>query len=163
MLARAFAAQVPARWVVGDTVYGTDELRQWLEMQGQSSVLGMPGAHLIWTAGRQEEAQTLAAGLPAEAWTRLSAGEGSQEPRWDDWACLCLPYESAPGMAHWLLVRSRCSAPTDLAYSRVHGPADTTVPEMVRVAGLRWASETGVEHAKGEVGLELKDEVRRLK
>ena len=57
--------------MVGDTVYGTDELRQWLEAQGQSYVLGVPGTHLIWSAGRQEEAQTLVAGLPAEAWTRL--------------------------------------------------------------------------------------------
>ena len=31
MLARAFAAQVPAAWVVGDTIYGGDELRRWLE------------------------------------------------------------------------------------------------------------------------------------
>ena len=162
MLARACAAQVPARWVVGDTVYGTDELRQWLEAQGQSYVLGVPGTHLIWTAGRQEEAQTLVAGLPPSAWTRLSAGEGSQGPRWDDYACLRLPYESAPGMAHWLLVRRSLSDPTDLAYYRVHGPADTTVPEMVRVAGLRWAIETGFEHAKGEVGLD-QYEVRRWK
>ena len=36
LLARAFAAGVPARWVVGDTVYGTDELRGWLEEQGQA-------------------------------------------------------------------------------------------------------------------------------
>ncbi len=160
MLARAFAAQVPARWVVGDTVYGTDELRQWLEAQGQSYVLGVPGTHLIWSAGCQEEAQTLVAGLPTEAWTRLSAGEGSQGPRWDDWACLRLPYESAPGMAHWLLVRRSSSDPTDLAYYRVYGPVDTTVPEMVRVAGLRWAIETSFEHAKGQVGLD-QYEVRR--
>ena len=63
-------------------------------------------------------------------------------------------------MAHWLLVRRRCSDPRDWAYYRVHGPADTTVPEMVRVAGLRWAIETGFEHAKGEVGLDH-SEVRR--
>jgi hypothetical protein len=31
MLARAFAAGVRAAWVVGDTIYGSDELRTWLE------------------------------------------------------------------------------------------------------------------------------------
>jgi SRSO17 transposase len=36
MLARAFAAGVRAEWVVGDTVYGYDELRLWLEEQAQS-------------------------------------------------------------------------------------------------------------------------------
>src|SRR5690242_12381103 len=30
MLARAFAAGMPAQWVVGDTVYGYDEMRSWL-------------------------------------------------------------------------------------------------------------------------------------
>src|SRR6266705_5171695 len=33
MLTRAFTAGVPAEWVVGDTVYGYDELRLWLEAQ----------------------------------------------------------------------------------------------------------------------------------
>lgn len=33
MLARAFAAKVPADWVVGDTIYGYDELRLWLDGQ----------------------------------------------------------------------------------------------------------------------------------
>ncbi len=58
------------------------------------------------------------------------------------------------------MVRRTLSDPTDLAYYRVHGPAETTVPEMVRVAGLRGAIETGFEHAKGEVGLD-QYEVRR--
>src|SRR5512142_3534227 len=31
MLERAFAAGVPAEWVVGDTVYGCEELRLWLD------------------------------------------------------------------------------------------------------------------------------------
>ena len=31
MLARAFAANVPAEWVIGDTVYGSDEVRIWLD------------------------------------------------------------------------------------------------------------------------------------
>ena len=68
----------------------------------------------------------------ADAWGRLSAGEGSQGPRWYDWACLQLPYTTAAGMAHWLLVRRSVSDPSELAYYRVYGPADTPVGEMVR-------------------------------
>jgi SRSO17 transposase len=160
MLERAFAADVPARWVTGDTVYGHDELRRWLEEQGRSYVLAVPCTHLIWTAGRQEEVQSLAANLSENAWVRLSAGAGSQGPRWYDWACLHLPYASAPGMAHWLLIRRARNDPTELAYFRVYGPAETAVAEMVRVAGLRWAIEGGLEQAKGEVGLD-QYEVRR--
>ncbi len=139
MLARAFAANVPARWVVGDAIYGHDELRRWLEGQGRSYVLAVPCTHLIWTAGCQEEVQILAATLPLDAWARLSAGTGSQGPRWYDWACLRLPYETRPGMAHWLLIRRDRNDLTEAAYFRVSGPEETSVREMVRVAGRRWA------------------------
>jgi SRSO17 transposase len=154
MLARAFAAGVPAAWVVGDAVYGHDELRRWLEEQGRSYVLAVPATHGLWAAARQVEARALAAELPEEAWTLLSAGEGSQGPRLYDWACFALPYEVAPGMAHWLLVRRSRSDPTERAYYRVYGPVDTTVESMVRVAGQRWCIEAAFEAAKGLVGLD---------
>jgi len=160
MLGRAFAAGVPAAWVVGDTVYGGDELRRWLEEQGKAYVLAVPCSHLVWTQGRQVEAQALAAGLSAADWAPLSAGAGSQGPRWYDWACLALPYAVADGMAHWLLVRRSRSDPRELAYYRVHAPAETTVSAMARAAGGRWAIEVAYEQAKGEVGLDHY-EVRR--
>jgi SRSO17 transposase len=160
MLARAFAADVPARWVAGDAVYGHDELRRWLEGQGRGYVLAVPCTHPIWTAGHQEEVQALAARLAAHAWARLSAGAGSQGPRRYDWACLRLPYEARSGMAHWLLIRRDPNDPTELAYYRVYGPEGTTAQEMVRVAGTRWAIEGALEQAKGEVGLD-QYEVRR--
>jgi SRSO17 transposase len=160
LLARAFGAGVPARWVVGDTVYSADELRRWLEGQGRSYVLAVPETHGLWTRGHQQTVQQLIAALPADAWTTLSAGAGSQGPRWYDWACLALPYAAAAGKAHWLLARRSRSDPTKLAYYRVYGPADTAVAEMVRVAGRRWTIEEGFEQAKGEVGLD-QYEVRR--
>jgi SRSO17 transposase len=160
LVARAFAAGVPARWVVGDTVYSGDELRRWLEAQGQSYVLAVPSTHGIWTRGHQLTVEQLGQQVPADAWVRLSAGEGSQGPRWYDWACPQLPYTSAAGMAHWLLVRRSVSDPSELAYYRVYGPVDTPVVEMVRVAGRRWTIEEGYEQAQGEVGLD-QYEVRR--
>jgi SRSO17 transposase len=160
MLGRAFGADVPARWVAGDTVYGHDELRRWLEEEGRSYVLAVACTHLIWTAGNQVDVQGVAATLPDDAWARLSAGEGSQGPRWYDWACLRLPYESRAGMAHWLLIRRDLTDRTELAYYRVYGPEGTSVQEMVRVGGMRWAIEGALEQAKGEVGLD-QYEVRR--
>lgn len=154
MLQRAFTANVAAPWVVGDTVYGGDELRRWLDQQLQRYVVAVPCTHGIWTRGTQVEAQVLAGQLPAHAWTQLSAGAGSQGPRWYDWACLVLPYEHQAGWQHWLLVRRSLSNPTAYAYYRVAAPRDTSVQEMVRVAGMRWAIEVGFEQAKGEVGLD---------
>ncbi len=44
MLARAFAAGVPATWVAGDSVYGDDRrLRMWLESCPQAYVLAVSG------------------------------------------------------------------------------------------------------------------------
>jgi SRSO17 transposase len=160
MLARAFAAGVPAAWVLGDTVYGGDELRRWLEGQGRRYALAVPCTHGVWTAGEQVEAQALAEALPADAWARVSAGEGAEGPRWYDWACLALPYEAAPGWAHWLLVRRSVSRPAERAYYRVHALADTAPEAMVRAVGSRWRIETAIEEAKGLVGL-ADYEVRR--
>jgi SRSO17 transposase len=160
LLARAFAAGVPAHWVVGDTIYSGDEVRRWLEGQGRSYVLAVPSNHGIWTRAHQQTAAQLFAQAPADAWVRLSAGEGSQGPRWYDWACLALPYATAAGKEQWLLARRSVSDPNELAYYRVFGAADTPVGEMVRVAGRRWTIEEGFEQAKGEVGLD-QYEVRR--
>jgi SRSO17 transposase len=135
-------------------------VRRWLEGQGHSYVLAVPSTHGIWTHAHQLSVEQLVDQLPADAWVRLSAGEGSQGPRWYDWACLALPYTTSAGKAQWLLARRSVSEPQEVAYYRVYGPADTPVSEMVRVAGRRWTIAEGFEQAKGEVGLD-QDEVRR--
>jgi len=38
----ALAAGVPAEWVVGDTVYGYDELCLWLDEQQKNYVMAVP-------------------------------------------------------------------------------------------------------------------------
>jgi SRSO17 transposase len=157
MLARAFAAGMPAQWVVGDTVYGYDEMRSWLEEQGRNYVLAVPETHAIWIAGQSQPVGLVAALLPPEAWTVLSAGEGSQGPRLYEWAWLALSGEDEAqtgGRGAWLLMRRNLSDPGKRAYYRVSGPASTTLEEAVRVAGSRWSIEEGLEEAKGEVGLD---------
>jgi SRSO17 transposase len=161
MLQRAFAAGVPAAWVVGDTVYGTGRgLRPWLEAERRAYVLAVPFKHRVWTGPRQATARAAVARLPAEAWARRSAGEGSQGPRWYDWVWLPVAGADVPGWGHWLLARRRVSDPTEVAYYRVFAPAATPLEEAARAAGSRWAVEVAFEQAKGEVGLD-QYEVRR--
>jgi SRSO17 transposase len=165
MLARAFAAGVPAAWVTGDEVYGRDRrLRLWLEEQGRPFVLAVATNEPLWArterGPQQLGAAMIAAALPAEAWVRHSAGEGSKGPRVYDWAWVRLARWPVPGWAHWLLVRRSLDDPTALAYYVVFGPAGTPLEALVRVAGTRWAIEEGFEIAKGEVGLDHY-EVRR--
>lgn len=156
MLARAFAAGVPAQWVVGDTVYGYEELRLWLDEQQKNYVLAVPETHLVWVAGQHQPMGYVAALLPAEAWTVLSAGQGSKGERLYEWAWLQLPEqgEAANQRARWLLIRRNLADPSERAYYRAAGPANTTLVELVRVTGSRWKIEEGLEEAKGEVGLD---------
>ncbi len=156
MLARAFAAGVPADWVVGDTVYGYDELRLWLDEQQKNYVLAVPETHMVWVQGRQQPVGLVAALLPEEAWVVLSAGEGSKGPRLYEWAWLQLPdeTEAGSGRARWVLMRRSLSDRSQRAYYRASGPAQTTLPELVRVTGSRWQIEEGYEQTKGGVGLD---------
>ena len=51
-------------------------------------------------------------------------GEGSQGPRWYDWAGMPMSWRDAPaGIAHWLLARRSLRKPDELAYYFVFGPA----------------------------------------
>ncbi|HLV98282.1 MAG TPA: IS701 family transposase [Ktedonobacterales bacterium] len=156
MLARAFAAGVRAAWVVGDTIYGSDELRTWLEQQRQAYVLAVAETQPVWVAGQAQPVGLIAALLPEEAWTPLSAGEGSQGPRLYDWAWL--EVDAAPdaqsGWRSWILIRRSLSDSSKRAYYRVWEPPQLTLAALVQVAGRRWTIEEGIEEAKGEVGLD---------
>jgi SRSO17 transposase len=155
MLARAFAAGVPARWVTGDSVYGADRrLRLGLESQPQAYVLAVPGQAYVWADGQQRQVKSLLAALPAEGWTRRSAGDGTKGPRWYDWRWLPLAAPLEPGWRRWLLVRRRISTPKELTAYIVFARQETTLAEVVRVAATRWTIESGFEAAKGEVGLD---------
>jgi SRSO17 transposase len=155
MLERALVAGVPAAWMTGDELYGDDtDLRHWLEQENHPYVVAVSCNHPLWHDGEQQRADALVASLPATIWGTLSCGAGSQGERLYDWACIQLPYETAPGMSQWLLVRRSLSDPTELAYFRAFGPETTALDELVRVAGIRWAIEESFEDAKGTVGLD---------
>jgi SRSO17 transposase len=155
MLQRALAAAVPARWVTGDSVYGDDRrLRVWLEAQPLAYGLAVSGKENVWIGWQQRQVKTLLAALPAEGWTRLSAGEAAKGPRWYDWRWLPLADRVAPTWCRWLLVWRGVSDPQDMTTCVVFAPHATPQEEVVRVAGTRWTIESGFEAARGEVGLD---------
>ncbi len=161
MLARAFAAEVPAAWVTGDEVYGNDgDLRRWLEAQQRPYVLAVARSHPVWQDGVQVRVDALVPQIPADGWQRIDVGAGSKGPRLYDWACARLPYWTEDGWAQWLLIRRSVSDPEELAFYRAFGREETTVAELARVAGTRWTIEEGFQRAKA-IGLD-QYEVRSL-
>jgi SRSO17 transposase len=99
--------------------------------------------------------------LPASAWIRLSAGDGTKGPRRYDWAYLELADLDAeevgcPEPGTWtrgLLIR-RSLSDAHLAFFSTWCPTGTPLAVLVGVEGRRWAIEDGFETAKTELGLE---------
>ena len=165
MLGRTLESGVPFAWFTGDEVYGSDRnLRLWLEREEIAHVMAMKSNEKLWAltdrGPLQVRADRLAAGVEESAWVRCSAGNGAKGPRVYDWAAVDIRPLREPGKGHWLLARRSVAKPGELAFYVCFGPSDTTLEELVRVAGTRWAIEECFEEAKGEVGLD-QYEVRR--
>ena len=165
MLERAADSGVPFSWFTGDEVYGSDrKLRRWLEREEIPHVLAIKSNEKLWAwtdkGPLPVRADRLASGVEESAWVRCSAGNGAKGPRVYDWTAVKIRPLREPGKGHWLLARRSLAKPGELAYYLCFGPAETTLAELVRVAGTRWAIEECFEEAKGEAGLD-QYEVRR--
>jgi SRSO17 transposase len=160
MLGRALDGGIPARWVTADEAYGQDhKFRAFLEQRRAGYVVAVPRSQPTGSGtgyGRTgSRADALAAAAPPEAWKRLSAGDGAKGPRLHDWAMATLPgREPDKGFERWLLIRRSIADPGDLAYYLCFGPAGTTIGQLVRIAGARWAIEECFQSAKNETGLD---------
>jgi SRSO17 transposase len=155
MIERAVAAGLPSKWVTADAVYGSDYyFRIALENQGLGYVVGVRSDFAAHLGFRQVRVKALLAEMPADAWHRLSCGAGAKGPRLYDWALVRTNCPEPKTYARWLLIRRSVSDPTEVAYFACGGPPGTTVADLVRVAGTRWAIEECFELAKGDCGLD---------
>jgi SRSO17 transposase len=165
MITAAVKALVPARWVAADEAYGNNtRLRGELRKLRLGYVLAVSCDHLVPIGGgkTRSRADRLAADLPAAAWTRRSAGDGSKGPRFYDWAWLAdVGADGDPDDdgRHSLLIR-RNNTTGELAFYRCWAPGPVTLAQLVRVAGIRWIVEESFQAGKGQVGLD-QHQVRR--
>ncbi len=155
MLERAFAAGIPARWVVADSFYGrSHEFREWLEERCRPYAVMVPKTNAVRIGGRRKKIEQLAEGLPEGAWSEvLPAGDGGNRRPWE-WACLELSVDPAKEMRRWLLLRRDSEDPDDLGFYQAYGPEGTSVEELIEVCQDRWTIEDCFAEAKGEVGLD---------
>ena len=158
MLWRALDAGLCAKWVTGDTVYGSHRpLREGLEARKQAYALAVSCQEQVEVQGERKRVDQIAAGLGRDQWQRLSAGDGSKGPRDFDWARVELSKPKQEGWQFWLVVRRSLlegEKPADLAYVLVFAPSGTTLAQMATAIGTRWTVEQCFEEGKGEVGLD---------
>jgi len=164
MIERALGAGVPFDWVAADTIYGVGTIEMRLRRAGKGYVLGAHATDQFGSWAKTPPvagtAEQIAQDLAPDAWTRLSAGDGTKGPRLYDWAYVELAdLEAAEyndqhsGLwTRGLLIR-RSIADQDLAFFSTWCPAGTPIDTLVRVEGRRWAIEDAFETAKTELGL----------
>jgi SRSO17 transposase len=95
--------------------------------------------------------------VPPDGWQRYRILEGSKGPLVAEFVTVraVLVRDRLPGPEGWLVVRR--TLPTAEAapvykYYLSNAPADTPLPTLVRVSGLRWPIESCFTEGKGELG-----------
>lgn len=155
MLKRAVAEGAPFGWVTGDSIYGDyRSIRLWLETLPKRYVMAVSAKEYLSIGWEQIRVSSLVQQLPADGWTRLSAGNGAKGPRLYAWQLLPVNDPLVDGWRRWLLARRSLEEPTDLATFVCCAPAETSLTTLAQVAGSRWRIECAFEEAKGEVGLD---------
>jgi SRSO17 transposase len=163
MVRRALDSTLPIAWVTADAAYGQEwHFRRMLEEAGVGYVLAVPKSQQVKSPAGSWRIDHVLTGAPAEAWQRISCGNGAKGPRVYDWAAAKLPTIDGSDPTHdrWVLARRSLARPEEIAYYLAFAQADVTVSELVRVAGARWAIEECFQAAKNECGLD-QYEVRR--
>jgi SRSO17 transposase len=173
---------LPFRWVAADALYGDSPafrdgvaaLDKWYFTEIKSTSLVWPSRPEVYLPEwrgrgrrptrlklRQPDDQPVAvkdlvATLPKAAWLRATIKEGSKGPLVCDFAFLRVveARHNLPGGDLWLIIRRNVDDPTVVKFYYTNAPAQTPLPEFVRLSGLRWPIETVFEEGKGEAGLD---------
>jgi len=158
MLWRTLDAGLGAKWVTGDTVYGSHRpLRQGLQSRNQAYALAVSCQEQVEVEGERKRVDRIADGFEPDQWQRISVGDGSKGPREFDWARIELAKPEQEGWENWLVVRRSLvegEKPAERAYVVVFAPTGTRLSQMATAIGTRWSVEQCFEEGKGEVGLD---------
>ncbi|WP_331751137.1 IS701 family transposase (plasmid) [Streptomyces globisporus] len=141
MLTRARGLGVPARWLAGDEVYGSRELRLTARALGFDHALAVRCDHRVDTAIGRTSVTDLATRVPRKNWMLLRTGHGLKGDRPYDWAMLDIrpddtPDDQEPGHSFVLVRRHRYTR--ELSFHRCHPARPVTLADLVDVVYCRW-------------------------
>lgn len=121
-------------------------------------LLGRPRLHprVSRTAPRPQTLREVMHHLPASAWHLHLIKEGSKGPMVAEFAWIRVTpvRDKLPGQRCWAIFRRTLGPEPELKFFLSNAPTTCPPQEFVRVSGLRWPIETGLEEAKGEVGMD---------
>ena len=174
------AGTLRCRWVTCDEAFGRDtslldrlaglglgylaEVPHDTHVWRQRPATGVPAwagqgrkptrTRVLAGAAEPERVAQLAASLPRDCWTRRTIKEGSKGPLVAHMAALRViaVREGLPGPEVWLVLRCNVLTGEWKTYLS-NAPADTPLPTLVRLSGMRWPIETCVEDGTQHVGL----------
>ncbi|MET9566610.1 IS701 family transposase [Streptomyces tauricus] len=156
MVRKALADRIPFRWVTADAAYGFSKgWRFELEQADVFHVMASTRHDMVVTRWALDHpVHDLYPGLPRQKWKRRSCGEGTHG-RWVyDWARVEVRPRHREDRRHWVIARRSVSRPEEISYYIAYCPADTTLDQLIRIAGSRWAVEECFQTAKQECGLD---------
>jgi SRSO17 transposase len=156
VVARPLDDGIPFRWVTADAGYGYSKgWRSELERADVFHVMATTRHDTVVTRWAVDHpVRDLFPGLPRQKWKRRSCGDGAHGRRLYDWARVEVRPWHRPDRKHWVLARRSVTRPDEVSYYIAYCPAETTLDQLVRVAGSRWAVEECFQTAKQECGLD---------
>jgi len=148
--------KIPFRWVTADAAYGYSKGRRFeLEQADVFHVMATTRHDTVVTRWALDHpVHDLFTGLPRQKWKRRSCGKGAHGLRIFDRARIEARPRHRPDRRHRVLARRSVSRPQEISYHIAYCPAETTLDELIQVAGSRWAIEECFQTAKGECGLD---------
>ncbi len=182
MVQNAVMANVPFRWVGGDSVYGdsptfvrgvrglqkwyvldtSSDARVWLSEPRRRQVGksrrggGRPRKHPRAIKKPITVVEAIAT-LPSSAWKRIPVSEGSQGPLWYDYAELTVWFseEGCPASAPERLLACRSPGQeAEVKFRRSNAPEGVPLKRLAEVRACRWTIEQDFQAGKGECGLD---------
>ena len=155
MLERAVAAQIPARWVAADEVYGSDsKFRNLLEKQGLNYVVTISCQQRLFLNDVHGRVDEHVRAMKKTAWKKLSCGQGTKGDRFYEGAFVPFGIPTDAGKRQGLLVRRSLKDTTDIAYYFTLAEPRTRLQHLVNIAGSRWAIEECFAKSQQETGLD---------
>lgn len=156
MVRRAIADRIPFGWVTADAAYGFSKgWRYELEQADVFHVMATTRHDTVVTRHALDHpVHDLFHGLPRQKWKRRSCGNGAHGPRVFDWARVEVRPWHRQDRRHWVIARRSVSRPDQVSYYIAYCPASTTLDQLIRIAGSRWAIEECFQTAKQECGLD---------